>query len=537
MKKLIILFNNRITEKIEGNDTDSLRISFAELTGWVKSKTITKHFFKYREAVFLCNNLNSIPWPFFNACLLRLLSFGKVYFKEDNNKITKLSIPFLLKLFFNLITDFYTKSAILKQIEEDVNVLSETRAASQGIKTLNENNSYYLRSDLWFGVSAGGSVGHIAGVLNNLENYINKPIFFSTDIIPTVKESIVTNLIQPDSRFRDFRELSSIYFNIHYYNKLKANISSERPQLIYQRYSVNNYSGAKLSIEENVPFILEFNGSEVWINKNWGRSLKYEELSTKIEMLNMKAADLIVVVSQPLKDELVKQGIDSDKILVNSNGVNTDKYSPEIDGKNIREKYQLGNKTVLGFIGTFGAWHGAEVLAEAFGKMIKLRPEYREKVRLMMIGDGVKMPLVKQTLKEYNTDNCAILTGIVPQKNGPEHLAACDILVSPHVPNQDGSPFFGSPTKLFEYMAMGKGIVASDLEQIGQILEHDRTAHMVRPGNIDDLINGMIRLIEDTGLRHRLGQAARNEAVDKYTWNKHTGKIIWKLNELIKKQE
>ena len=51
-------------------------------------------------------------------------------------------------------------------------------------------------------------------------------------------------------------------------------------------------------------------------------------------------------------------------------------------------------------------------------------------------------------------------------------LAACDVLASPHMGNPDGTRFFGSPTKLFEYMAMGRAIVASDLEQIGEVLEH-----------------------------------------------------------------
>ena len=70
---------------------------------------------------------------------------------------------------------------------------------------------------------------------------------------------------------------------------------------------------------------------------------------------------------------------------------------------------------------------------------------------------------MRQILSAWRRSRIAVLTGLVPQEDGPEHLAACDILASPHVPNADGTPFFGSPTKLFEYMAMGKGIVASNL--------------------------------------------------------------------------
>ena len=79
---------------------------------------------------------------------------------------------------------------------------------------------------------------------------------------------------------------------------------------------------------------------------------------------------------------------------------------------------------------------------------------------------------VKEILGEFLSSSFVCLTGIVPQKDAPKYLVASDILVSPHIPNADGSRFFGSPTKLFEYMAMGKAIIASDLEQIGEILKN-----------------------------------------------------------------
>ena len=101
------------------------------------------------------------------------------------------------------------------------------------------------------------------------------------------------------------------------------------------------------------------------------------------------------------------------------------------------------------------------------------------------------------------------------------------------MPNPDGTPLFGSPTKLFEYMAMGKGIVASDLDQIGEVLEHDRTAWMVEPGNADSLAAGLKVLIDDVQLRERLGRAARDEAVANHTWEQHTRRIVDRVKELF----
>jgi glycosyltransferase involved in cell wall biosynthesis len=390
----------------------------------------------------------------------------------------------------------------------------------------------YLRTDLCFSVRSGGSVGHTAGVLNHLDQFIGKPIFLATASIPTVRDDLEFHYVSPADTFWDFRELPSLHFNEAFERNAHSLLNGERLSFIYQRYSLNNYTGVKLSRYYDIPFILEYNGSEIWVNRYWGKRLKYEILSERIELLNLAAADVVVVVSQPLKDELIGRGVESDKILVNPNGVDPEKYEPAVDGSGIRRAYNLsGENVVIGFIGTFGPWHGAEVLVEAFGSLIQAYPPYRDRLRLLMIGDGVRMAQVQDSVTKFSLEDICILTGLVDQDEGPAHLAACDILASPHVPNPDGTPFFGSPIKLFEYMAMGKGIVASDLEQIGEVLEHGSTAWLVKPSHSESLMLGLKTLIDDKKLRHKLGLAARREAVANYTWHEHTKRIIAKLKE------
>jgi glycosyltransferase involved in cell wall biosynthesis len=146
-----------------------------------------------------------------------------------------------------------------------------------------------------------------------------------------------------------------------------------------------------------------------------------------------------------------------------------------------------------------------------------------------MIGDGLTMPQVRASLDRHGVSDRAVLTGLVPQEDGAAHLAACDLLISPHVPNRDGTPFIGSPTKVFEYMAMGKGIIASELDQIGEILSHGKTAWMVDPGDVDGLVTGIEHLLLDESLALRLGETARREVVAKYTWKEHTRRIVERL--------
>ena len=117
-----------------------------------------------------------------------------------------------------------------------------------------------------------------------------------------------------------------------------------------------------------------------------------------------------------------------------------------------------------------------------------------------------------------------------PRSSAVELLACCEVCVSPHVPNPDGTAFFGSPTKVFKYMGLGRAIVASDLEQIGEVLEHRRTALLTPPGDMRAAACAVAELLDDEALRGRLGRAAVKEAVDRYSWDAHVGRILRALN-------
>jgi len=136
----------------------------------------------------------------------------------------------------------------------------------------------------------------------------------------------------------------------------------------------------------------------------------------------------------------------------------------------------------------------------------------------------------------------------VEQAEAPKYLAASDVLLSPHVPSDDGSRFFGSPTKLFEYMAMGKAIIASELDQIGTVFQNslrvdslpedmpiggeDRIAILVQPANITQLVTAMKFLAERPLWREKLGSNARTEALSKYTWTHHVSRILDRARDL-----
>ncbi len=531
MKYTKILVLRESHQKPE-HSADTRVVPIHELGQWIRTGAIIKHLFRYKEACLYTFNWDFTTKPFLVSLALRLLTLGDCRIRDEQGKSLPVSITHFAKLFLVFTKDFFTKTSLInRRINEVKDIPGKFKTQSKIRAFKLSAQPVYMRSDYCFGLKAGGSVGHTVGVLNNLGTSKASPVFLTTIPFPGINSNIEMHTILPKMRFLDFLELPLLHYNDQLLSDSNHILRERILSFVYQRYALYNYSGLQLALSRNIPFILEYNGSEIWMNRNWSAALKYEILAEKIELLNLNAANVVVVVSQPLKEDLVNRGVNAAKILVNPNGVDPEVYSPEVDGSDIRRKHNLEDKTVIGFIGTFGKWHGAEILARAYGLLIKTYPDYRRTTQLLMIGNGVTMPQVKKEIEYFNYTDNVTLTGIVPQEEGPAHLAACNLLASPHVPNLDGTPFFGSPTKLFEYMAMGKGIIASDLEQIGEVLEHDHTAWMVKPGDAESLMLGLKTMIDNPEIGKRLGEAARREVVAKYTWKDHTKKIIEKLKE------
>jgi glycosyltransferase involved in cell wall biosynthesis len=156
---------------------------------------------------------------------------------------------------------------------------------------------------------------------------------------------------------------------------------------------------------------------------------------------------------------------------------------------------------------------------------IKLLPRELP-VRFLIVGSGSLHGEVERLLSAERESGKVIFTGAVEHDRVPALLDACDILIAPHVPLADGSEFFGSPTKIFEYMAMGKAIVASRLGQIGEVLSHEETALLVEPGNVNELAAAIARVAGSSELRARLGANAREAAVENHTWDHNARRVL-----------
>jgi glycosyltransferase involved in cell wall biosynthesis len=410
----------------------------------------------------------------------------------------------------------------------------------------------YLKPTLSFGPSVGGSVAHVAGVANALGRSGVAVRLLSAQeqllLAPPCTQRVVPPLFLISFPF----EVNPHRYQAFFMRAAREEARTHSPGFIYQRYALNDMSGVLLRERLKLPLVLEFNGSEVWAQRHWGERLRFECLADRIERASLRHADLVVVVSQPLVEQAVSLGASRDRVLFYPNGIDPQVFDPARfpaqEGRRTRETLGVpADADLLTFVGTFGTWHGTDLLAAAIRRLIDTERGWleRHRVHFLYVGDGALAPRVRALLGDGCGAPFVTLSGLRPQTETPATLAASDILLSPHVPNPDGTSFFGSPTKLFEYMAMAKPIVASDLDQIGWVLKgwrpgeappaageagRTRAAVLVDPGSVDSLIAGIRRAVEmPRGEREILGAEARRLVVESFTWDRNVAAVLERL--------
>jgi len=398
----------------------------------------------------------------------------------------------------------------------------------------------YLRTDYWAKLRAGGSYGHTCYVARELAKRTEDFVCLMASHYKLIDDFGIRQLvIAPDHPATS--EQKRLLASLFYRERLHTLLEYVRPSYIYERLVPGNFAGAMLSKELGIPYIIEHNGSEISMARSFQQEpIEHEELFVQAERMAFRQATAITVVSEIVKEQVVRAGINPDKILVNPNGADVEDYRPPNPGEKRQLRAKMGwsdADIVIGFIGTFGGWHGIEVLAAALPRLCALG----ENIKFLLIGSGNLHGLIAETTRAHGLSGQVALTGQIPQEEARLLMRASDIFVSPHHRDMIDSRFFGSPTKLFEYMATGGAIVASDLEQIGQVLSpalrprdlesanlqvKEERAVLCQPGDVDEFVAAVSVLSRLGEVRKALGENARRAAVDQHSWSEHVDKIL-----------
>lgn len=322
------------------------------------------------------------------------------------------------------------------------------------------------------------------------------------------------------------KDVARITYDARFAGRIEAAVRQFSPDIIYDRHALFHRSGVRTGNRLGVPTILEVNAIIAQeADRYFGLGLK--SLAMAYERDTVRMASAIMVVNARLTDELVKLGVPREKVHVNPNGADPDRFNPSVDASAVRAKYGLEGYTVIGFLGSMVPWHGVPNVIEA-AKIIC--PRYPQ-VKFLIVGDWTRDRSAIEKVHEYGIEDRVVFAGAVPLDDAPYFINAMDIATAPYA---DPTQVYGSSTKFYEYMAAGRAIVASNVAQMGDVIEDGVTGLLVVPGDSNDLAEKLMYLLDNPDLRCEMGRRAREVAVANHTWRQNAERILQVCQQLNK---
>jgi len=300
------------------------------------------------------------------------------------------------------------------------------------------------------------------------------------------------------------------------------------PDLIYERYSLWGVAGVRLAHALSLPLVLEVNAPLAEEQQRYRAGLTCPPLARWAERWIWRKADLLIAVSESLDKRIQRAGVESRRIRVLPNAVDTRLFHPRYAGALVRSRMSLDDSFVIGFVGTFKQWHGVDLLLAAFRELHQSDPS----TRLLLVGDGPLRPLLEEEVRKAGLEQAVIFAGSVPHQDVPHYLAAMDVALAPYPALDD---FYYSPLKLFEYMAAGRPVVASRIGQVAAVVVDGVTGLLFDPGDRAGLANCVRRLRREPALRNELGKRA-SAACSRRTWSENAARLIGWVEPLINRK-
>lgn len=291
-------------------------------------------------------------------------------------------------------------------------------------------------------------------------------------------------------------------------------LRKEKPDLLISRLDMYSFSSIIAAKYLGIPVIIEADAPMVYEARTFHSKFKgIPGLAEFVERKNFDLSDAAFCVSNDARNHFINERNATDQLKMISNGVDTERFTPEID---VELKRSLGftDEIVVGFAGSFHYWHGVDNLA----KVIQLTLNENPNIRFLLMGQGGPMQkMLQEALAVDEYKNKVTFTGRIDHDKISPYLAILDIVLAPY-PQLDF--FYYSPVKVYEYMACGRPVIASRLGQISELITDGETGFLTTPGAINEIVDLVLNLSNDKNKRLEVGAEARKYIEQNHTWER-----------------
>lgn len=363
-------------------------------------------------------------------------------------------------------------------------------------------------------------INHMLELFNNL-NEIHKTYL----IVPKPKETKITSPNIKYVLWFDIPIVGFLLYQIASFFDLFILYKKEKINIIYTRHETFNFVPLIISKLLNIPYVVEINGLVIEERRLSGASKQLIAFSRFSEKISYKYATRIISVTQDIKNCIVERyNIPDEQIVVIENGANIDLFKPME-----QNKLSLGldeNYNYVGYVGSFARWHGLENLIKSAPMVLKVF----NNTKFIFVGDGQLKDEMFNLVDTLNLRDNFIFVGRAPHNKVPQYITnfdVCMILKDKNIP--------GSPLKLWEYMACGKPVIATNTSDF-KVLEEFEAGILIDSEKYENTGNAIITLLENNKLREKMGLNGRKYVVENRSW-KHVALNVKEIcQEAVRKK-
>ncbi len=301
--------------------------------------------------------------------------------------------------------------------------------------------------------------------------------------------------------------------NLIMFRKALQVIKMLNPDIIYERYSLYAKSTEIISKILKIPRIVEINSPLAFEQKNRLRAPWLAEIFEKNIFRNSQYA---IVVSKMIKDHLASLGVSPSKISIQPIAVDSRFFETVVTPPPEEVRATCADRLVIGYVGTLLHYHRVNIL-------IDMARELRESIGnilfLMIGGEKSKVEKYRARAHKDGVDDVFLFVGSVRYRDLPLYIDLIDIGIIPNT-----APW-AAPTKMFEYAAMKKPIIAPDYPAVRDFIPEESHWLLFPPYTSDGIVEKIEKLARDTASRTRLGEINRERVLDGYTWQHYIDRI------------
>lgn len=301
-----------------------------------------------------------------------------------------------------------------------------------------------------------------------------------------------------------------------------------RPDVIYMR-TMHSPLSILLAKVTRAPLFIEVNGDSYTHYQAQRTSAFRLGLIKLIDRINFRYCDKVIPISKGLQEMLWQRyQVPPEKTVLIESATDPELFRP-LNGNTCRQRLGLDPAgRYVGFVGSFFRHQGIDVLIDAAPTILRRFPD----VRFLLVGDGVMRRAWTEKVSVRGLSASFLFTGQVPYSEVSLYIGAAEVCVAPFLADRGDA----SPLKLFDYLACGRPVVASDIRPLHNLLTRAQGIASVPPEDPEALGKEIGRFLEDQEAARRLGQKGREWVLEAHSWRAAAQRLLEVCEEVLRER-